>query len=72
MPGAKNKLLALLTGLYERKTKSFGNGRAVRNLFDVCVQRQCNRIIPLLSDELSLLTRIEEEDIPNIEDITNW
>lgn len=68
---AKTKLLILLEELYKRKTKSFGNGRAVRNLFDVCVQRQCNRIIPLLSDDLALLTRIESDDIPQIGDVAN-
>ena len=61
---AEKKLFSLFNRLYDQKTKTFGNGRTARNLFDFVLQRQCDRIIPILSDDLEILTTITEEDVP--------
>lgn len=68
-PAAKEKLLSLLNLLYDKKDKRFGNGRVVRNLFDRTIQNQSNRIIPILSDNIKVLTTIEEQDIPALGEV---
>ncbi len=66
---ARNSLLALLEELYTVRTKSFGNGRLVRNIFEKIVEQQANRIASItpLTDEI--LCNITSEDIPKIEQI---
>ena len=68
MPG-REKLLELLKKLYERRDKTFGNGRLVRNIFEKVVERQANRIagISPLTDEI--LCTITKEDIPEEKDL---
>lgn len=66
---SKSKLLNLLKELYEKKDKRFGNGRVIRNLFDRTIQNQSNRIIPILSDNIKVLTTIEADDIPSAKEI---
>jgi AAA lid domain len=61
-----------LTELHHRRDRHFGNGRAVRNLFEHTVRRMANRIadIPKLDqDQLMLLedADIEFTDISNTE-----
>jgi len=52
------------------KTKNFGNGRAIRNLFEKTVARQANRLIESgIAEEVQLQT-IESEDISR-EDMIN-
>lgn len=64
---ANQKLKSLLTGLYERRDRTFGNARLVRNLFEKTIERQANRlaVINTLTDEI--LTTILPEDIPEPE-----
>ena len=65
---ARTKLQALLEESYNRRTKSFGNGRLVRNIFEQIIERQANRIsniAELSNHELCLITK---HDIPSIED----
>ncbi|HOS41784.1 MAG TPA: AAA family ATPase [Spirochaetota bacterium] len=61
---ARKKLAAQLEALYEKRDRSFGNGRLVRNIFEKIVERQANRIagITPLTDEI--LCTLTEEDIP--------
>ncbi len=66
---ADKKLKALFTQFYEKKDRTFGNGRVVRNIFDISLQKQCDRIIPMLSDDLDMLMTIAEEDIPQMDDV---
>lgn len=63
---AKEILIDTFTHLYETKTKDFGNGRLVRNIFEKSIENQSNRIA--LADKLTkeILTTIEAEDIPNV------
>lgn len=66
-PNAKNLLTDTFKQLYETKTKDFGNGRLVRNIFEKSIENQSNRIA-LTDQQLTkeLLTTIEAEDIPNV------
>ena len=61
---AKEKLIETFEMLYEKKDDSFGNARVVRNLFEVCVQNQANRIVVSKKISKKLLKTFEEEDIP--------
>ncbi len=57
------KLMLGLTELYRNRDRHFGNGRAVRNLFERAIRRMANRIadIPKLTAEQ--LMRLEADDI---------
>ncbi|MFP4510443.1 MAG: AAA family ATPase [Spirochaetaceae bacterium] len=63
---ARRSVLQLITGLYEQRSRSFGNGRMVRNLFENIMERQANRIskVSPLTDEI--LCTITKRDIPKI------
>lgn len=64
---AKNLLKVTFKQLYETKTKDFGNGRLVRNIFEKTIENQSNRIA--LSDQQltkDILTTIETVDITNL------
>ncbi len=70
VPGeARDRALALFSSLYEKRDRTFGNGRAVRNIFERIVERQANRIagISPLTDEI--LCTIAPEDIPDEKDL---
>ncbi|XGV98727.1 MAG: AAA family ATPase [Leptolyngbya sp. BL-A-14] len=60
-------LYTLLNGLYDRRDRTFGNARLVRNLFEKTIEQQANRlaVITTLTDEV--LTTLEPEDIPPLE-----
>ncbi|MBP7737091.1 MAG: AAA family ATPase [Spirochaetes bacterium] len=66
---ARSRALALFATLYEKRDRTFGNGRAVRNIFERIVERQANRIagISPLTDEI--LCTIAPEDIPEEKDL---
>ncbi|TFG63723.1 MAG: AAA family ATPase [Spirochaetales bacterium] len=65
----REKLLGLLTELYEERSRTFGNGRLVRNIFEKIVEKQANRLVGItpLTDEL--LCSITPEDIPSREEL---
>lgn len=46
-PESEEKAKALFNNLYETRDENFGNGRAVRNLFEDMVMRQSNRVAAL-------------------------
>jgi hypothetical protein len=67
--GTRAKLMLGLTELHRRRDRHFGNGRAVRNLFEHAVRRMANRIADireLSPDELMLLQcdDVEIQDLP--------
>ncbi|HEY9885168.1 MAG TPA: AAA family ATPase, partial [Thermosynechococcaceae cyanobacterium] len=64
---ANQTLRALLNTLYDRRDRTFGNARLVRNLFEKTIEQQANRlaVISTLTDEV--LTTIQPEDIPPLE-----
>ncbi|MEC5395906.1 AAA family ATPase [Bergeyella sp. RCAD1439] len=70
-PNAKSHLTEVFKQLYENKTKDFGNGRLVRNIFEKSIENQSNRIV--LADTLTkeILTTIETEDIPSVSTYTS-
>ena len=61
--GTRAKLMLGLTELYRLRDRHFGNGRAVRNLFEQAIRRMANRIADIreLSDEQLML--LETPDI---------
>lgn len=63
---ARDKLNEIFERLYEKRDKSFGNARVVRNLFEKIIENQANRIITITPITKELLITITEEDIPAI------
>ena len=61
--GTRPKLMLGMTELYRRRDRHFGNGRAVRNLFEQAVRRMANRIADLPSISHEQLMLLEEPDI---------
>ncbi len=63
--GAQGKLRVYLKARYDARDRHFGNGRMVRNLFELALENQANRLAsyPELTQEL--LASIEEGDLPN-------
>ena len=67
--GTRPKLMLGLTELHRARDRHFGNGRAVRNLFEQAIRRMANRIADireLSADQLMLLETddIEFNDLP--------
>jgi len=67
---AELKLKDLITHFYNVRSKSFGNARFVRNVFDKIVQNQADRLasVNLLTNEI--LCEVTAEDIPQKEDFS--
>lgn len=61
--GLRAKLMLGVTELHRRRDKHFGNGRAVRNLFEHAVRRMANRIADLAALEDEQLMLLDEADI---------
>jgi stage V sporulation protein K len=61
---ASEKLLVTFELLYEKRDEGFGNAREVRNLFEICLQNQANRIIGLDDIDEEILQTFTEADIP--------
>ena len=49
--------------VYEARTESFGNGRAVRNCFEKMITNQANRMAQYNEASLEEIQRIEKEDL---------
>jgi hypothetical protein len=62
-PGMRPKVLLGLTDLHRRRDRHFGNGRAVRNLFELAIRRMANRIVDLPDLTHEQLMRLEAEDL---------
>jgi len=65
---ADEKLKELITHFYNLRSKSFGNARFVRNVFDKIVQNQADRLASLTTLTNELLCEVTADDIPRIED----
>ena len=57
------KLMLGVTELHRRRDKHFGNGRAVRNLFEQAVRRLANRIADIRQLDQEQLMLLEEADV---------
>lgn len=68
-PPAKDALKDLFSVLYDNKDAAFGNGRLSRNLFEMTIHNQANRIVSIPNVDAEILSTIEITDIPAIEDV---
>ena len=68
-PNAEQKLLDLLKLLNLTRDESFGNARMARNLFEMTISKQANRIVTLANINEEVLATIDEVDIPTDEDV---
>ncbi len=68
---AESKLKELITHFYNIRSKSFGNARFVRNVFDKIVQNQADRLASLAAFTDELLCEVTVEDIPRKEDFSS-
>ncbi|MFP4378255.1 MAG: AAA family ATPase [Spirochaetales bacterium] len=66
---ARKAVLSVLTEFYERRGKSFGNGRFVRNLFERMVERQANRIASVTPLTEQVLCALTKADVPTHEEL---
>lgn len=66
-PGRRG-ILNILTEFHTSRTKSFGNGRFVRNLFERMVERQANRVARITPLTDTILCSLTKADIPPLED----
>ncbi len=66
---ASDKLTDMFELLYEKRDDGFGNGRVVRNIFEICIQNQANRLVEIKDLSADLLRTLEEEDIPEPKDM---
>lgn len=67
---ARKAMLELLSHYYEQRTRSFGNGRLVRNIFEKIIEKQANRIAGITPLSEEVLCSITKADIPTREEIT--
>ena len=62
-PDASLRLRAVLAGLYDARDESFGNARAVRNLFEDAIVAQASRLIEADPSDRALLRTLEPADV---------
>lgn len=65
----RNNVLNLFSEIYEKRDETFANGRLVRNVFEMTINNQANRIVSIPEITEDLLTKIEESDIPSISNL---
>jgi hypothetical protein len=61
--GTRAKLVRGLTELHQKRDRHFGNGRAVRNLFEHAIRRMANRIADIRELSAEQLMLLEAADI---------
>lgn len=64
-------LIRLFSVLHETRDDTFGNGRLARNLYEMTINNQANRIVSLPNVDDEILSTIEEIDIPGMADMQN-
>jgi hypothetical protein len=62
-PGSRAKLMLGLTESHRTRDRHFGNGRAVRNLFEQAVRRMANRIADVREISQEALMLLEAADV---------
>lgn len=67
-PSFASSLDNLCQQMITRKTKNFGNGRTVRNLFERCISNQANRVVSICNPSQDELLQLLEGDL-SIRDI---
>ena len=68
-PPAEEKLASIFDVLTIARDETFGNARLARNLFEMTVSKQANRIVALAEISEETLRTIEPTDIPAIDEI---
>ena len=68
-PAAEVELAKLFDSLAPTRDETFGNARTARNVFELAVSRQADRIVSLPHVDRGILTDIEPEDIPTEEEL---
>lgn len=66
---ADQKLLEMFKLLDLERDESFGNARTARNLFEMTISKQANRIVTLPNIDEVVLATIEDVDIPTVDDV---
>lgn len=66
---AEEKMLGNFKLLTLARDESFGNARSARNLFEMTISKQANRIVSLPEINQEVLATIEAADIPGEEDL---
>lgn len=66
---AEKRLLELFKLLILARDESFGNARTARNLFEMTISKQANRIVNLPNINEELLATIDEADIPTLDEL---
>jgi SpoVK/Ycf46/Vps4 family AAA+-type ATPase len=61
--GTRSKMMLGLTELHRRRDRHFGNGRAVRNLFEQAIRRMANRIADIRELTAEQLMLLDSEDV---------
>jgi SpoVK/Ycf46/Vps4 family AAA+-type ATPase len=61
--GTRPKLMVGLTELHRHRDQHFGNGRAVRNLFELAIRRMANRIADIRDLSQDELMRLDAADV---------
>ena len=64
-----DNLLSKFSILYEERSQNFSNGRLARNLYEMTINNQANRIVMLPNVDDEILSSIEETDIPGMADL---
>ena len=62
-PGAVERVERVMRSMWERRDRSFGNARAVRNLFEDVVAAHANRVVRTSAFERDSLVRITASDV---------
>jgi SpoVK/Ycf46/Vps4 family AAA+-type ATPase len=66
---AERALVEVFKTLMASRDETFGNARTARNLFEMTISKQANRIVSLANIDEAVLSTIEAADIPNAEDL---
>ena len=66
---AEATLLNMFSALHETRDETFGNARLARNLFEMTLSNQANRIVTITDITEENLSAITEADLPTITDL---
>ncbi|HEU4713666.1 MAG TPA: AAA family ATPase [Pyrinomonadaceae bacterium] len=68
-PSTRDDLMKVFSVLYETRNETFGNGRLARNLFELTISNQANRIVAMTDISVDNLSLITSEDLPGLVDL---
>ncbi len=68
-PSARDTLLQLFATFYETRDETFGNARLARNMFEMTLSNQANRLVTITDITEENLSAITEADLPTMTDL---